>query len=180
MPTDATSDQINATGLNAFAIWAKTASGGAPKVYGLGAMEAYFALPAGIESNFYLAQIEKQYAGKWLDIDLWDPGDTGQLDADLRIMYPTGTSGGTAGNGYSFATFYQQEITGTTIPANTTCGPSTSSAATTVATSNGGGAIYNGQWLRLCDPGAHQLHGPEAQRRAGRRVVEDQVHHEWQ
>ncbi len=80
-------DQTDATALNAFAIWTRDDSG-TPHVYGLGAMEAYFPLSANFTSTFYLAQIEAAHAGKWMDIDLWDPGDTGALPATLRIMQP--------------------------------------------------------------------------------------------
>jgi hypothetical protein len=156
MPTDDPADQTEATGLNAFAIWAKTVTGAAPKVYGLGAMEAFFALPENQISTFYLAQIERQYAGKWLDIDLWDPGDTGSIDAALRILIPS-SAGNVSCNGharYTCATFYMSEHTAdeTSIPAAFSCGPGVpgSNSMTSITTSTGGGAIYNGQWLRLC------------------------------
>ena len=97
--TDKTSpsQQDNATGLNAFAFWA-SASGGTPRIYGIGSMEAYVRLPGGSSSEFYLAQIEAAHAGKTLEIDLWDPGDTGNLAANLQILQPTTT-------GYTPATF---------------------------------------------------------------------------
>lgn len=145
LPNVNPSNQQDATGVNDFAIWTR-ANGGAPKVYGLGTMEAYFGLPANQVSVFYMTQIEKQYAGKWVDIDLWDPGDTGDLTADLEILQPTS-------GGYTPATFYTNVNNGTTIPANFSCGPSTSSARTSIRTSNGDpnqSGIYNGQWLRLC------------------------------
>ncbi len=139
---DIADDQSDTTALNGFAIWAK-ASGGVPRVHGLGAMEAYFPLPAGGPSLFYLAQIDDVYAGKWMDIDLWDPGDTGGLSADLQILMPTAS-------GYTPATFYFNENPGTDIPAGFGCGPSTSSARTSIETSSGSGSHYNGSWLRLC------------------------------
>ncbi len=80
---DGSDDQTDSTGLNAFAIWVNSSSG-KPRVYGLGAMEAYFPLPGNQTSVFYLAQIDKVHAGKWVDIDLWDPGDTGSLSATLQ------------------------------------------------------------------------------------------------
>lgn len=143
---DAPANQADATGVNDFAIWTRSSSGPAPRVYGLGSMEAYFALPANQVSIFYMTQIEKQYAGKWIDIDLWDPGDTGDLTADLEILQPTS-------GGYSQTPFYTNVVSGTTIPANFTCGPTTSSSRTSIRTSNGDpnqSGIYNGQWLRLC------------------------------
>jgi Flp pilus assembly protein TadG len=140
--SDTGDDQTDSTGLNAFAVWSK-ATGGTPRVYGLGAMEAYFPLPAGQPSTFYLAQIEAPHAGKWMDIDLWDPGDTGSLIADLEILTPTG-------GGYTPATFYVNTISGTTIPSTFTCGPSTSTARTIIRTNTGSSNIYNGFWVRLC------------------------------
>ena len=59
---DSADDQSDTTGLNGFAIWAK-ASGGMPRVHGLGAMEAYFPLPAGGPSRFYLAQVDENALG---------------------------------------------------------------------------------------------------------------------
>ena len=77
-------DQNNTTALNTFAFWA-TATGGSPRIYGLGAMEAYVRLPGGQASEFYLAQIDAVHAGKTMQIDLWDPGDTGVPSASLKI-----------------------------------------------------------------------------------------------
>ena len=140
---DGSDDQTNSTGLNAFAIW--TTSGGikAPRVYGLGAMEAYFPLPGNYPSVFYLAQIESRYAGKWMDIDLWDPGDTGTLTADLSFLAPDGGDG-------TVTSFYYNSSAGSTKPTNFTCGPSTSGLVSSIRTSAGSGGIYNGQWLRVC------------------------------
>mgnify|MGYP001391946105 CR=1 FL=1 len=78
------------TALNAFAFYA-SATGGTPRIYGLGAMEAYIRLPGGQASEFYLAQIDAVHAGKTMIINLWDPGDTGSLSADLEILQPTGS-----------------------------------------------------------------------------------------
>ena len=138
------SDQNHTTALNAFAIWARASSGiDDVRVYGLGAMEAYFPLPAGEFSDFYLAQIEAVHAGKWMDISLWDPGDTGGLRADLSILMPTST-------GWVPASFYYNTVSGTQLPDDFTCGPSTSSARTSLQTSAGSGGFYNGQWVRVC------------------------------
>lgn len=149
-----TSDQDHATALNAFAIWAST-NGGASvtdvRVYGLGAMEAYFPLPAGTISQFYLAQIEAIHAGKWVDISLWDPGDTGDLSAYLSILMPQTPGNSSCANpSYCPVPFYYNYVSGTTIPTNFTCGPSTSSQVTSIQTSAGSGGWYNGQWVRLC------------------------------
>jgi len=138
------SDQDNTTALNAFAIWARGAGGiGDVRVYGLGAMEAYFPLPGNQVSTFYLAQIEAIHAGKWVDISLWDPGDTGSLTADLSIQLPTAS-------GYTAASFYSNSIAGTSLPESFSCGPETSSSQTSIRTSSGSGGIYNGYWVRVC------------------------------
>jgi hypothetical protein len=142
------SDQSNTTALNAFAIWAS--AGGASnindvRVYGLGAMEAYFPLDPGVTSRFYLAQLEAVHANKWVDISLWDPGDTAPLRADLSILMPTAS-------GYQAVPFYFNSSSGTSLPDDFTCGPETSSQVTSIRTHPGGngGGTYNGDWLRLC------------------------------
>lgn len=146
-------DQNNATALNSFAIYASGPGGSANnvKVYGLGAMEAYFPLPAGQPSTFYLAQIEAVHANKWVDISLWDPGDTGGLSANLQILMPQRPGASTCSNAsYCPVNFYYNSVAGTTIPTNFTCGPSTSSSVSSIQTSSGSGGFYNGDWLRLC------------------------------
>lgn len=142
-------DQTDATALNSFAIWTRSSSG-TPHVYGLGAMEAYFALSANFTSTFYLAQIEAAHAGKWMDIDLWDPGDTGQLPATLRIMEPQQPGANPA---YKAADFYWNATTTTgvtTLPTNFTCGPTTSSKVSSIVTNTGGTSKFQGKWLRIC------------------------------
>ena len=90
----------NANGHNSFSIFSRAWCGGsicpdAPRVYGLGAMEAFTPLVGGQSAQFYLAEIDPIHEGKSLEIRLWDPGDTGSLSANLRILYP---SGGTYNN----------------------------------------------------------------------------------
>jgi hypothetical protein len=142
-------DQNNTTALNSFAIWAS--AGGTNvnnvRVYGLGAMEAYFPLPPNSVSQFYLAQIEAVHANKWVDITLWDPGDA-RVIADLAILRPTAS-------GYQPVQFYSHSSAGTTLPSDFTCGPSDndggSQPRSSVRTSNGGSTgNFNGEWLRLC------------------------------
>ena len=140
---DGTDNQTDSTGLNAFAIWTTNSGTAAPRVYGLGAMEAYFPLPGDQTSVFYLAQVDARYAGKWVDIDLWDPGDTGSLSASLSFLAPDGGSG-------TVTRFYYNSSAGSTKPTNFTCGPSTSAQVSSITTSTGSGGIYNGQWLRVC------------------------------
>jgi hypothetical protein len=142
-------DQNNTTALNSFGIWAS--AGGTNvnnvRVYGLGAMEAYFPLPENSTSQFYLAQLEAVHANKWVDISLWDPGDA-RVVADLSILIPTSS-------GYQRVPFYTHSNSGTTLPTDFSCGPDDndggSQPRTTVRTSNGGDTgNYNGEWLRLC------------------------------
>src|SRR5207344_277598 len=76
---------------NSFSFFAK-ASGGTPRIYGIGSMEAYVRLPGGQATEFYLAQIDSVHAGKTMVIDLWDPGDTGNLSASLEILTPTASN----------------------------------------------------------------------------------------
>ena len=84
----------NANGHNSFSIWTKAncsgACGAAPRVYGLGAMEAFTPLDGGGSAQFYLAEIEPIHVGKSVEIRLWDPGDTGNLSATLRVKVPVG------------------------------------------------------------------------------------------
>jgi hypothetical protein len=130
-------DQDDSTGLNAFAFWAK-ASGGSPRIYGLGAMEAYVRLPGGQVSEFYLAQIDAVHAGKTMEIKLWDPGDTGNLSANLQILQPGTLS--------PIAFAYQ----GTPASSSATgCAGQSSASATTVTTNTGGTSLYNGCWLTM-------------------------------
>jgi hypothetical protein len=82
---------------NAENMWsAWVSSGGSPQVYGEGKMAAYNNLTAGTQL-FYLAQIDRENAGKTMEITLFDPGDVSG-DAYLRILSPNG-------NAYNYATF---------------------------------------------------------------------------
>jgi len=131
--------QDNATGLNAFAFWA-TASGGLPRIYGIGSMEAYIRLPGGTSSEFYMAQVEAAHAGKTLQIDLWDPGDTGSLAANLQILQPTASS-------YVPATF-SYTATATASGASS-CSSRAGTNVTSVTTNTGGTSLFNGCWLTI-------------------------------
>ncbi|MFN8619917.1 MAG: pilus assembly protein TadG-related protein [Chloroflexota bacterium] len=136
------SQQDNATGLNAFAFWAK-AAGGTPKVYGIGSMEAYIRLPGGTSSEFYMAKVEAQHAGKTLEIDLWDPGDTGNLSATLQILQPTTTS-------YQPVAF-SYTATATASGASA-CSSRSGTNVTSVVTNTGGTSLFNGCWITISIP----------------------------
>jgi hypothetical protein len=85
-------NQMNVATEQNFAIYV-SASGGTPNVYGLGAMEMYTPITGAGNSQFYLAQIPAYYAGKTLELNLWDAGDTGGLTAKLYVMQPSTTTG---------------------------------------------------------------------------------------
>lgn len=77
----------NARGLNRFSIQA-TATGGNPRIYGLGDMSIYANVNAGL-TEFYLAEVEAIHAGKELILNLWDPGDAAG-NHSVTILDPFG------------------------------------------------------------------------------------------
>jgi hypothetical protein len=151
--------QLIANGENSFAIYA-SATGGTPKVYGLGAMQAFTPLKAtsagGVEtSEFYLAQIEKVHAGKTVEISLWDPGDTNPLSAELEILIPNS-------GGWSATPVTYSATTGTSntnradgpspVPDCRTLSRSTASTAPISTYTTGTGSTtgkFNGCWLTI-------------------------------
>lgn len=62
-----------------------------PRVYGRDAISVRAAANTQVAS-FYLAEIDRQHAGKKLKLELFDPGEGGQK---IEIMKPTGTGGNT-------------------------------------------------------------------------------------
>jgi hypothetical protein len=142
--------QSAADGHNSFSIETK-ASGGAPRVYGLGTMEAFSPLNGGGASLFYLAQIEAVHAGKTMEINLWDPGDTGSLAASLQILEPQ--SGGYAPTTFSY--------TARRAAANgVACDSRSGSGVTAVTTNTGGSSLFNGCWLTITIPLANTYSAP--------------------
>ena len=170
-PDNAT-DQRNTTALNAFAIWAK-ADDGTPRVHGLGAMEAYVRLPRARASEFYLAQIDAEHAGKTMVIRLWDPGDTGALSANLQILRPDGPDyevdavqlHGRAG------LWHRGQLRDR----------DRHERATSVTTNTGGTSLFNGCWLTIEIPlrprTTPRLIPTHGQRHHRRRLVEDPLQH---
>jgi hypothetical protein len=140
-------DQLSTNGENSFAIYA-SATGGTPKIYGLGAMQAFTPLTgtgSGTQSSeFYLAQIEAVHAGKTIEIHLWDPGDTNPLNAKLQILMPTSDTTWTANN------FNYSASQGTTNSGRASCGALTGTGVSQVETNVGATAgTFNGCWLIL-------------------------------
>ncbi|MHB8460010.1 MAG: pilus assembly protein TadG-related protein [Candidatus Limnocylindrales bacterium] len=129
---------------NQFSIRAVASSGPQPELYGLGSMSIYANMNSGI-TNLYLAQIAANYAGKTVEIRLFDPGDANG-NASLGVLIPTGA------NTYapvSF-TYFDAGVNGTS-----TAPPS--GPTTTLVTTQSGNRYYNGHWvvLRAVIPSAY-------------------------
>jgi Flp pilus assembly protein TadG len=143
-PLDATA-QLGVDGENSFALYVG-ASGGTPRIYGIGAMQAFTPLSASgspVSSEFYLAQIDAVHAGKTVEIKLWDPGDTNPLSASLQILVPTA-------GGWAATNFDWTAAKGTTNgQACTTTGTNVSSVQTNVGNTTG---TFNGCWLTIQIP----------------------------
>jgi len=136
--TGATS-QTGSDGHNSFTIWS-TATGALPRVYGVGAMETFEPLPGGGSSIFYLAQIGAEHAGKTMEINLWDPGDTRPLAASLKILAPTTT-------GY-IATRFSWSARKVNSQGQTCNGTGTNVTSVTTNVGNTTGT-FNGCWLTI-------------------------------
>jgi len=138
-------DQRNSNAMNSFALWSK-ASGGSPRIYGLGAMETYEPLPKSASSTFYLAQIDDVHAGKTLVISLWDPGDTpDDMSSSVQILIP-----GSAG--YSAATLKWSSAKGTSASGVSACTGVTGTGTTITANSGNGTTSakkFNGCWVTI-------------------------------
>jgi hypothetical protein len=148
-------NQKNANGEQSFAIFANNAQGTPtngllPTVYGLGAMQMFTPLSADDStvknSEFYLAQVPKFYAGKTLELNLWDPGDTNTLAASLQVEIPTSS-------GWTPTPFTYSAATGTTnANRNSACNSNSnnSPANDSVQTSTGASlGLFNGCWLTV-------------------------------
>ncbi|HVM66412.1 MAG TPA: pilus assembly protein TadG-related protein, partial [Acidimicrobiales bacterium] len=139
--TDAVNQSLVGTEQN-FALYA-TADGGTPSIYGLGAMEMYTPLTASgtTNSQFYLAQIPAYYAGKTLELNLWDAGDISPLTGNLYVMMPSTTVGT-----WTSLTFNYTAAS----PAGSCSPPSSSgNGAAYAVTRNSGGASLNNCWLTI-------------------------------
>jgi Flp pilus assembly protein TadG len=153
----ATSAQAQAGGASCL-VAQPPSSCGYPRVYGLGAMQAFTPLSASGSaqtSTFYLAQIDPIHKTKTLQVRLWDPGDTAPLTASIEILYPDNTAPG----GYRAAavTFASQRGT-TNSGSNSGCSPTapvgnwkrTTASTTPITTSTGASlGIFNGCWLTI-------------------------------
>lgn len=129
----------DANGHNSFALWSG-ASGGAPRIFGLGAMEAFTPLDPAGSASFYLAQIDAEHAGKTMVISLWDPGDTGALPATLRILKPTASD-------YVLTNF---NFSAEQVAHNgSSCNSRSGTDVNGIITNTGNNMRYNGCWLTI-------------------------------
>lgn len=145
--TDSSSpgDQDATDAHNNFAIEARATVGLTPRVYGLGAMGAYFAVQGGGSSEFFMAQIDAVHAGKTMVIELWDPGDTNNLQGSLQILRPTPL-------GYQPATFLWRSDLASASNRASACNNQGSWSTTSVTTNSGGTNHFNGCWLTITIP----------------------------
>jgi hypothetical protein len=136
--TTAPGNSSDADGVNQFAIFVED-TGTAAQVYGIGAMQMYTPLQGGTSSVFYLAQIDAESgAGKTVEIQLWDPGDTNQT-AQLKILQPTAS-------GWSAVPTLNYTCTKIATGSSASC-PSGSAAY--IETSTGTTSHFNGSWLTI-------------------------------
>jgi len=141
--------QRNTDGENSFSVYA-SASGTQPKVYGLGAMQMFTPLSSSggtTSSEFYLAQIGAEHAGKTVEVSLWDPGDTNPLTASIQIELPSATVG--VWNGATNMSY--SAVKGTTNGAAVNCSPTVISPVSSIVTANPN-SKFNGCWLTIDVP----------------------------
>jgi hypothetical protein len=143
-PINATA-QIGTDAENSFAIYG-SATGGTPRVYGLGAMQAFTPLSASgspVSSEFYLAQLDAVHAGKTVEISLWDPGDTNPLNAQLQILAPNS-------GGWSAVPVNYTAARGTTNANAAACDSLSGNNVMSITTNVGATAgTFNGCWLTI-------------------------------
>jgi Flp pilus assembly protein TadG len=117
-----------------------------------GDMAIYNNTPAG-NSQFYLARVGPEFAGKTLDVDLWDPGDAAGT-ATMTVIPPSGNATCTwsseLGQGYSSSSLPPGNGVGNA--------PSATSSQTTpispcaIVTHSGSTSYFNGLWLKIKVP----------------------------
>jgi hypothetical protein len=144
-------DQLGTDGENSFALYVGggTDGIGTPRIYGIGAMQAFTPLTASgspVQSEFYLAQIDAVHAGKTVEIKLWDPGDTNPLSASLAILVPNA-------GGWSTTRFDYTAAQGTTNGSAANCDAAAGNDVSSVQTNAGAtGGTFNGCWLTIRVP----------------------------
>lgn len=142
--------QQNTNGEQSFSLFVNATLSGStgPRIYGLGAMQMFTPLSSSggaTQSEFYLAQIAAEHAGKTMEIELWDPGDTSPLTANVQILIPT--SGGWTPTTLA----YSAKVGTTNSSANAACNTNASSSTSQIATEATGSqpGEFNGCWLKI-------------------------------
>ncbi|HXX61394.1 MAG TPA: pilus assembly protein TadG-related protein [Candidatus Sulfotelmatobacter sp.] len=134
---------------------------GSPQVYGSGAMANWYNITGGT-STFYLAKVGAQYAGKTLEINLFDVGDTSG-NTYLKIKSPDGGS-----QAYTGFTYTSASLEGTAGPSGSIAAGSSGLQATScsgscshpfndllltidipLSSSYGSGGLWQGGWWQV-------------------------------
>lgn len=128
-----------------------------PRVSGYGKMEMYNGIPEGTPTEFYLADVTPDYAGKTLEISLFDPGDMGGSSSNyswITVMAPSSTSvGGTPVPSSSCTANYRAYGSSTWYNVSLSSGPGGAYANTcTIQTTTQGSNAYQDRWLRIRIP----------------------------
>ena len=114
----------------------------------MGAMQMFTPLSStggATSSEFYLAQIDGAHEGKTVEIELWDPGDTSPLTANLEILVP-------GSGGWTPALLDYTARAGTSnSSANSACNSNAHTNWPTIVTEATGAqpGEFNGCWLTI-------------------------------
>jgi hypothetical protein len=101
-----------------------------------------------LEFQVPLFKLDPAYAGQKITVDLFDPGDVSGGNAYMGLQLPGSTSWATATSMTLLGTSLQAG--GTTAVASLGNWPNGNAACSACfQTANGGGVIYNGQWIKL-------------------------------
>jgi hypothetical protein len=85
--TSSDTGAVHGAGLNGYALQAVAASGAQPALYAYSDMGMF----NNGSGTFYLAEVDPTFAGKVLDVDLWDPGDVSSGTATISPQMPSAT-----------------------------------------------------------------------------------------
>ncbi len=133
--TTSSANNLGVSAENMFGIQVRSNGPAGARVYGATRMSVFNNLD-NATALFYLAQVSANYAGKTLEIRLFDPGDVGG-SAFLKIKRPTPA-------GYVDATFSFTASGGT--------GPQSGTNLTQLQTANGGSTLYQDAWVTIQIP----------------------------
>jgi hypothetical protein len=128
-----------------------------PRMSGYGKMEMYNGIPEGTPTEFYLANVTPDYAGKTLQIELFDPGDMGGSSSNyswITVMAPSSTDVNGAPVPSSSCTANYREYGSTSWSSvSLSSGPGGAYSGTcTIQTTTKGSNAYQDRWLRIRIP----------------------------